>query len=139
MKVVVYRWYGEADVVWAPPLPLDPPPPPDPHFMVGKNEIYKRKMSAIFGTQTFGLRNPFPPGRTGRTPQEEPPDQSDHRGEKRNLPLGKSSQAIFGTRTFRSQFQARTRPQGGGGGGGALQTPKRMLGFVGARGAGDLF
>ena len=32
-----------------------------------------------------------------------PPDQSDHRGKKRNLPLGESCQAIFGTQTFGSQ------------------------------------
>ena len=48
----------------------------------------------------------------GRTPEEEgglptpglsppaPADQSDHRGKKRNLPLGTSGRAIFGTQTF---------------------------------------
>jgi hypothetical protein len=45
----------------------------------------------------------------GRQPSEEPllpwipPDQRDHREKKRNLPLGKSDQASFGTQSFGSQ------------------------------------
>ena len=36
-------------------------------------------------------------------PPLDPPPTSDHRGEKRNLPLGKPGPAIFGTQTFESQ------------------------------------
>ena len=38
-----------------------------------------------------------------------PPDQSDHRVKKRNLPLGKSCRAIFGTQSFRSPPPLRQR------------------------------
>ena len=43
------------------------PPPPDPDFIVGKNEILQKEIIidlAVFGTQTFGLlgsRTPPPP------------------------------------------------------------------------------
>ena len=36
-------------------------------------------------------------------PPPPPPDQRDHRGKKRNLPLEKSSRAVFGAHTFWSQ------------------------------------
>ena len=42
-------------------------------------------------------------GRPPPTPGPTPPDQSDHRGKKRNLPSGKSCRAIFGTPIFGSQ------------------------------------
>ena len=38
-----------------------------------------------------------------RTPPPQPTNQSDHRGKKGNLPLGKSGRAILGTHTFGSQ------------------------------------
>ena len=43
--------------------------------------------------------HPLPP----LDPPPPPSDQSDHRGKTRNLPLGKSCWAIFGTQTFGSQ------------------------------------
>ena len=40
---------------------VTPPPPLDPDFTVGNNEIYQRKYFwAIFGTQTFGSQTPPP-------------------------------------------------------------------------------
>ena len=41
--------------------------------------------------------------RTADNRRRSPPDQNDHRGKKRNLPLGKSDLASFGARIFRSQ------------------------------------
>ena len=43
---------------------------------------------------------PPPPGPPPLDPPPPPPDQSDHRGEERNLRLGKSGRAIFGTQIW---------------------------------------
>ena len=72
----------------------------------------------------------------GKGRPHSPPDQNDHRGKRRNLPLGKSHWAICGTQSFRSQpppsppppprppLLIPPRPRGGGGCPGVPGTPQ---------------
>ena len=53
---------------------------------------------------TTSLPGPPPPPPKALCQPPPPQDQSDHCGEKRNLRLGKSDQAIFGSQNFRSQI-----------------------------------
>ena len=77
-------------------------------------------MSALQGARGRGQgffslpQNPLPPS----------PDQSDHSGEKRNLQLGKSGQAIFGTPSFGSKTPSPPPP---------LPPPAQKKPWAGAR------
>ena len=76
------------------PMEHDPPPPPPPS---GPPPPNPQGFFRIIKNPTGG-GDPSP-----KTPLPPSPDQSDHRGKKRNLQSGKSGQAIFGTPSFGSK------------------------------------
>ena len=99
------QWSGSADNVqiasvgqlWSVPLILRPlimGSIPVSHAEIPPSSFVPSKWLRSQGSVRMAVRRRR---RVGGYPPPLPPDQSDRRGEKRNLPLGKSCRAIIGT------------------------------------------